>query len=148
MPRTAEPIIHKVPEDRLNGLLSEMIDQLDTPAKAIKAEKRLTLVRMRYLGVPLEDCAKYLGLTLRTCYNIQNDWNERGEESLVPKTSSGAKPKLSEEKIEEIKAAIKDRSMTVKETADFIREDTGTTLSENQIRRIFQNEVKMLRRRS
>ena len=133
--------------DELNSILDNYSDLIDSPAKARKAEKRITLVRMRYNGVPIEQCAQNLGITVRTCYNIQNEWNEKGPISIVPKTSTGAKPKLSENDIQEIKMVIRDHSLTVKEAADYIKNNTDTQLSENQVRRIFHDDVKKLRNR-
>ena len=147
MPRYAEPIKMLIPPEDLNKILDEYSDRLDTPAKARKAEKRVTFIRMRYNGFSIEECSRSLGITQRTCYNIQNDWNTKGKESIVPRTSTGANPKLSQEKVEEIKAIVKDNSMTVKETAEYIRNNTDTNLSENQVRRIFRGDVKRLRKR-
>ena len=147
MPRNPEPIRMHVHPDELNNILDNYSDLIDSPAKARKAEKRITLVRMRYNGMSIEQCAQNLGITVRTCYNIQNEWNEKGPISIVPKTSTGAKPKLSDDKIQEIKMVIRDHSLTVKEAADYIKNNTDTQLSENQIRRVFRDDVKMLRNR-
>ena len=145
MTRSPEPIRMMVHPDELNNILDEYRDRLDTPAKARKAEKRVTFVRMRYNGLTIEECAKNLGITARTCYNFQNEWNSRGKESIVPRTSTGANPKLSQEKMREIRAAIRNNSFTVKQTAEYIRNNTDTKLSENQIRRIFGDDVKKMR---
>lgn len=147
MPRPSEPIIKHVPIEELNGLLNRYSSELDTPAKARKAEKRVTLIRMRYNGDSIQKCAQSLGITQRTCYNIQNEWNEKGTSSIVPGTSTGAKPKLNQEMVDDIKRAIRESSMTVKETTDYIRENTDTELSENQVRRIFHNDVRKQRNR-
>ena len=147
MPRNPEPIKMHVHPDELNSILDNYSDLIDSPAKARKAEKRITLVRMRYNGVPIEQCAQNLGITVRTCYNIQCEWNEKGPISIVPKASTGAKPKLSEDEIREIKAVIRNNSLTVKEASDYIKNNTKTQLSENQIRRVFRDDVKKLRNR-
>jgi len=147
MPKDAEPIKMRVPPEELNKILDEYSNRLDTPAKARKAEKRVTFVRMRYNGFSIEECSKSLGITQRTCYNFQNEWNKKGKESIVPKTSTGANPKLSQEKVQEIRLIIRDNSFTVKETAEYIRNNTDTKLSENQIRRIFGDDVRRMRNR-
>lgn len=147
MPRYADPIKRQVPPEDLNKVLDEYSDRLDTPAKARKAERRITFVRMRYNGFSIEECSKSLGITQRTCYNFQNEWNAKGKESIVPRTSTGANPKLSQEEVREIRHVIKDNSFTVKETAEYIRNNTDTKLSENQIRRIFRDDVKKMRNR-
>ena len=133
--------------DELNRILDDYSDRLDTPAKARKAEKRITFIRMRYNGFSIEECAKNLGITTRTCYNIQNEWNRKGKESIIPRASTGANPKLTQEKVEEIKTVVRGRSLTVKETAQYIKNNTDTQLSENQVRRIFHDDVKKLRNR-
>ena len=147
MPRDAEPIKMRVPPEELNSIMDEYSSRLDTPAKAKKAEKRVTFVRMRYNGFSIEECSKSLGITQRTCYNFQNEWNKKGKESIVPRTSTGANPKLSQEKVQELRSIIRDKSFTVKQTADYIRNNTDTKLSENQIRRIFREDVKKMRNR-
>ena len=148
MPKVPEPIKMRVSPDDLNKILDEYRNELDTPAKARKAEKRVTFIRMRYNGLSIDECAKNLGITVRTCYNFQNEWNKKGKESIVPRTSTGPNSKLTDEQVNELKAVIRDRSFTVKETADYIRKNTDTKLSENQVRRIFRDEVKRLRNRN
>ena len=75
MPRLAEPLTRIVSMQELDEMLNELSPQLDTPAKARKAEKRMTLIRMRLNGYSISECSKCLGITERTCYNIQRDWN-------------------------------------------------------------------------
>ena len=46
-----------------------------------------------------------------------------------------------------MKKAIKENSLTVRETSEYIRDHTCIQLSKNQIRRIFHDEIRMLRNR-
>ena len=147
MPRLAEPLTRIIPVQELDEMFSEQSPMLDTPAKARKAEKRITFIRMRLNGYSISECSKCLGITERTCYNIQRDWNEGKKDWLVPGTSSGANPKLDPAIVEDLKKIIRKNSMTVKETAEYIRKNENMELSENQIRRIFRDDVRMLRNR-
>ena len=147
MPRLAEPLTRIVSMQELDEMLNELSPQLDTPAKARKAEKRMTLIRMRLNGYSISECSKCLGITERTCYNIQRDWNNGKKDWLIPGTSPGANPKLDPKIVENLKVIILEKGMTVKETAEYILENENTKLSENQIRRIFHDEVKKLRNR-
>jgi transposase len=147
MSRTVDPIVQHVSPEELNGLLKKYSSQLNTPAKARKAEKRVTLIRMRLNGVTIEKCAENLGISERTCYNIQREWNEKGEESIIPRTSTGARPKLKGYPVDDYREAIRQYSMTVKEAAEYIRNETGKQMSENQVRRIFRDDVKRQRNR-
>jgi putative transposase len=108
-------IDQKVTLDELNSLI--------THEKSSRVLKRLYFVKFRYLGDSVEEAATKLGVTKKTGYYWQEDWDKGGIAALMPQFCGGRKSKLSEEQMIELKnLLIKKDYWTTREVLAWIRQ--------------------------
>jgi putative transposase len=62
------------------------------------------------LGDSVEECATKVGVTKKTGYYWQEDWNEGGYTTLMPKFCGGIKSKLTDEQMIEIKSLLEKKN--------------------------------------
>jgi putative transposase len=119
-------IDQKVTLDELNSLI--------THEKNSRVLKRLYFVKFRYFGDSVEEAATKLGVTKKTGYYWQEDWNKGGYAGLMPQFCGGRKSKLTEKQMIELKNLLKNKDYwTTREVLELIKEKYGIEYSQKQI---------------
>ena len=75
--------------------------------------KRLYFVKFKYLGDSVEEAAIKVGVTKKTGYYWQDDWNKGSYAALIPNFSGGRKSKLTDEQIEELRTLLESYKISV-----------------------------------
>ena len=116
----------KVTLDELNSLI--------THEKNSRVLKRLYFVKFRYLGDSVEEAATKLGVTKKTGYYWQEDWNKGGYAALMPNFCGGRISKLTDEQMMELRNLLKKKDYwTTREVLELIKEKYGVEYSQKQI---------------
>ena len=105
----------QIPIDR-NVTLAE-INVLIKHENNSRVLKRLYFVKFRYLGDSVEEAAIKVGVTKKTGYYWQDDWNKGGYAALIPNFSGGRKSKLTDEQIEELRTLLENKDLGVTQLA-------------------------------
>ena len=126
------PIDRKVTLDGINILIKHENNS--------RVLKRLYFVKFRYLGDSVEESAIKVGVTKKTGYYWQDDWNTGGYAALIPNFSGGRKSKLTDEQIEELKTLLENKDYwTTREVLELIKEKYDVEYSQKQIGVILHN---------
>lgn len=119
-------IVQHVNLDELNSLI--------THEKNSRVLKKLYFVKFRYLGDSVEVAATKLGVTKKTGYYWQEDWNKGGIAALMPQFCGGRKSKLTDEQIVELRNLLKEKDYwTIKGVLELIKEKYSVQYSQKQI---------------
>ncbi len=94
--------------------------------------KRLYFVKFRFLGDSVEEAATKVGVTKKTGYYWQDDWNKGGYAALIPNFGGGRKSKLLDE-IKELRTLLENKDYwTTREVLELIKEKYGVEYSQKQ----------------
>jgi transposase len=119
---------------------SEKLDSLIKNEDYSKVLKRLYFIKFRYLGYSVEEAANKIGVTKKTGYNWQKEWNQGGYAALIPDFKGGRKHKLTEEQREKLLKILKEREYwTTREVMELIKENFGIEYTLKQIGIILKN---------
>jgi len=119
-------IVQQVNLDELNSLI--------THEKNSRVLKKLYFVKFRYLGDSVEVAATKLGVTKKTGYYWQEDWNKGGYAALMPQFCGGRKSKLTDEQIVELRSLLKEKDYwTTKGVLELIKEKYSVQYSQKQV---------------
>jgi transposase len=119
-------IVQQVNLDELNSLI--------THEKNSRVLKKLYFVKFRYLGDSVEVAATKLGVTKKTGYYWQEDWNKGGYATLMPQFCGGRKSKLTDEQIVELRSLLKEKDYwTTKGVLELIKEKYSVQYSQKQV---------------
>ena len=119
-------IDRKVTLDKLNSLI--------THEKNSRVLKKLYFVKFRYLGDSVEETAIKLGVTKKTGYYWQEDWNKGDYTALMPNFCGGRKSKLTDEQMKELKISLERKDYwTTREVLELIKEKYGVEYSQKQV---------------
>lgn len=125
-------IVQQVNLDELNSLI--------THEKNSRVLKKLYFVKFRYLGDSVEVAATKLGVTKKTGYYWQEDWNKGGYAALMPQFCGGRKSKLTDEQIVELRSLLKEKDYwTTKGVLELIKEKYSVQYSQKQVGVILHN---------
>uniref|UniRef100_Q46CM4 Transposase n=1 Tax=Methanosarcina barkeri (strain Fusaro / DSM 804) TaxID=269797 RepID=Q46CM4_METBF len=94
-------IDRKVTVDELNSLI--------THEKNSRVLKKLYFVKFRYLGDSVEEAAIKLGVTKKTGYYWQEDWNKGGYTALMPQFCGGRRSKLTDEQMIKLRNLLNEK---------------------------------------
>lgn len=96
--------------------------------------KRLYFVKFRFLGDSVEEAATKVGVTKKTGYYWQIDWNKGGYAALIPNFGGGRKSKLTDEQIKELRILLEKKDYwTTREVLELVKEKYGVEYSQKQI---------------
>lgn len=102
--------------------------------------KRLYFIKFRYLRDSVEEAAIKVGVTKKTGYYWQEDWNKGGYAALIPHFGGGRKSKLTDEQIKELKTILENKDYwTTREVLELIKEKYGVEYSQKQVGVILHN---------
>jgi Transposase and inactivated derivatives len=119
-------IDRKVTLDELNSLI--------THEKNSRVLKKLYFVKFRYLGDSVEEAAIKLGVTKKTGYYWQEDWNKGGYTALMPQFCGGRKSKLTDEQMIKLRNLLNEKDYwTTREVLELIKEKYDVEYSQKQI---------------
>jgi putative transposase len=119
-------IDRKVTLDELNSLI--------THEKNSRVLKKLYFVKFRYLEDSVEEAAIKLGVTKKTGYYWQEDWNKGGYTALIPQFCGGRKSKLTDEQIIKLRNLLNEKDYwTTREVLELIKEKYDVEYSQKQI---------------
>ena len=71
--------------------------------------KRLYFVKFRFWEDSVEETATKVGVTKKTGYYWQDDWNKGGYAALIPNFCGGRKSKLTDDQIKELRILLEKR---------------------------------------
>jgi transposase len=108
--------------------------------------KLIFLNSIANFSLDLESACSMCGIATSTGYLWIRNWNEEGYEGIKDKPNSGGRPpKLDNENLEDLRAELKQKNYwTTQEVKERLLEKFGVDLSEDQVRRILRNKLKML----
>lgn len=121
-----------VSSDDIDAAMKELRNGVGEKAE-LRAIERLLFIKMRLQGVEMSKAMAVLGITKPTAYQWQNEWNEKGLDSIVPNYAGGASRRLSDEQLDEVKSAIAERCMTTEEVQEFIQDRFDVKYTKKQI---------------
>lgn len=102
--------------------------------KELRGIERLIFIRMRREGVEMEKAMRICGISKPTAYEWQDNWNERGLDSVRPNYGGGAPRRLSDDQLERVKDELDRREgMTTEEVRGFIKDEFGVTYTPKQV---------------
>ena len=88
--------------------------------------KWLYFVKFRRLGDSVEEASTKVGMTKKTGYYWQEDWNKGGYAALMLNFGGGRKSKLTDEQINELKTLLENKDYwTTREVLELIKEKYG-----------------------
>jgi transposase len=96
-------------------------------------------------GLGFSKAVEAVGIDLSTGYKWVKRWNNEGYEGLLPsKNKGGRPPKLSKDDLKDLREILKSKDYwTTKEVKVIIKEVFDKELSEDQVRRILRDKLKM-----
>ena len=125
-------IDRKVTFDEINSLIKHENNS--------RVLKRLYFIKFRCLGDSVEEAAIKVGVTKKTGYYWQEDWNKGGYAALIPHFGGGRKSKLTDEQIKELRTWLENKDYwTTREVLELIKEKYGVEYSQKQIGVILHN---------
>ncbi|MDD4749880.1 MAG: IS630 family transposase [Methanosarcinaceae archaeon] len=96
--------------------------------------KRLYFVKFRYLGDSVEEATNKVGVTKKTGYYWQEDWNQGGYSALIPEFGGGRKSKLTDKQKNELRTLLEAKDYwTTREVLKLIKEKYNVDYSLKQI---------------
>lgn len=117
--------------------LEQLNKKIKTEEKSVRILERLYFIRFIYKGDSIKEACERVNVTEPTGYSWLDSWNKRGYEGLVPKFSGGPKPKLGDDKREELKQMLTGKNAwTLREIRELIKEKFEVEYSEMQVWRI------------
>ena len=118
----------------------EELDSLIKMESYSRVLKRLYFVKLRYLGDSVEEAAHKIGITKKTGYNWQEEWNQGGYAALIPEFKGGRKHKLTDDQRNELKALLEKKDhWTTREVMELIKEYYDVEYTLKQIGVILRN---------
>jgi transposase len=126
------PVDRKVTLDEINSLI-----KYENNSRVLK---RLYFIKFRCLGDSVEEAVIKVGVTKKTGYYWQEDWNKGGYAALIPHFGGGRKSKLTDEQIKELRTLLENKDYwTTREVLELIKEKYGVEYSQKQIGVILHN---------
>lgn len=102
-----------------------------------EVKRKLSFISLVAAGMEVEEAASHFGICVATGYNWIRHWNSEGIERLRPRKSPGRTPRLSWEKLKELKSMLEAKPYwNLKEVRRLIKEFFGVDCSDDQVRRI------------
>ena len=126
---------------------AEVIEGLLKEERDLKVWKRLAFLNtIANHGISFEDASKIFLLSHSTAYEWIRKWNREGYEGLASKEDlrTGRPSKLNDEDLRELKELLKRKGYwQTSEVVKLIGERFGVSLSQDQVRRILRDKLKM-----
>ena len=130
-------LIRHVPESMLQ-LTMMVYESMESRSKSDeRVLRRLKFIKYRYHGMSVSDAADAAGVSRKTGYNIQEAWNSGGLDGIIPKFSSGPKPRLTDSDMAEIEAHIQEIPMDAATLRRYILDKYGEDFTEKHVRNMF-----------
>lgn len=130
-------LIRHVPESMLQ-LTMMVYESMESRSKSDeRVLRRLKFIKCRYSGMSVSDAAEAAGVSRKTGYNIQEAWNISGLDGIIPKFSTGPKPRLTEIDMKAIEMHLLEVPMDATALRCYIREEYGEDFTEKHIRNMF-----------
>jgi transposase len=122
----------------------EMLEEVLKSEKEPEVKRKLSFISLVAAGMEVEEIASHFGTCVTTGYNWIHHWNSEGIERLRPRKSPGRTPRLSEEKLKELKSVLEAKPYwSLKEVMKLIKEFFGVDYSDDQVRRIVVEKLGM-----
>jgi transposase len=119
---------------------SEDLNSLIKSESNSRVLKRLYFIKFRYLGDSVQEAASKIGITKKTGYDWQKEWNKGGYAALIPDFKGGRKHKLTEKQRKELLILLKEKDhWTTREVMELIKEKFGIEYTLKQIGIILKN---------
>ena len=120
------PIDRKITLEEINVLIKHENNS--------RVLKRLYFVKFRFLRDSVEEATTKVGVTKKTGYYWQENWNKGGYAALIPNFGGGRESKLTNEQIKELKTLLENKDYwTTREVLELIKEKYGVKYSQKQI---------------
>jgi len=126
-------IVKHLSTEELNKTVGAYEKELQSYAKAKRMHERFCFIRMRYKGYSVEEAASANGMTTKTGYNIQAQWNEGGPAALEPNFGGGKPSRMTEEQKDRLKNVLSVSPMSTKGVREYIEEEFCIEYSNKQI---------------
>ena len=105
---------------------------------------KLSFISLVAGGMKLREAANCFGIGIATGYKWIRRWNSEGVEELRRKKILGRPPKLPEKELEDLKRILKAKPYwSVKEVMKLVKEIFGVNYSDDQIRRVLVDKLRM-----
>lgn len=109
-----------------------------------KVKLKLSFLGVVVAGMKPAEAANYFGISVATAYKWIRCWNAEGIEGLRPKKIPGRPPRLSKEKLDELRGMLKAKPYwSIKEVIRLVEKLFGVNYSDDQIRRILVDKLGM-----
>lgn len=126
-------IVKHVPLESLQKEERRLSESIRSLKKSERLLQRVTFVRMRYSGYSVEEASAAVGFTTKTGYNVQELWNEKGMEGLVPDFKGGPRSRLTEDQKAQLKDMLSACPCDTRTVRLYIRDQFGVEYSEKQV---------------
>ena len=127
-----QTVSEEVPDEAIESMIAELRESI-VEKKALRALERLSFIKMRREGVEMQKAMAVAGISKPTAYQWQNEWNDKGLDSVVPDYAGGAPRRLTDEQLERIKAEVAAKVMTTDEAQEFISREYGVKYTKKQV---------------
>ena len=132
-------IVRHVPLESLQTEERRLSESIRSMKKSERLLQRVTFVRMRYNGYSVEGASMAVGFTTKTGYNVQQLWNAKGMEGLVPDFKGGPKSRLAEDQKARLRDMLSACPCDTKTVRLYIKDEFGVDYSEKQVHVILKS---------
>jgi transposase len=118
-------------KSKSNLSLDEIILLMDDE-KDVKIFKKLLYFKFKAMGFTKIESYNLASIKKSTAYNLEDQWNEGGYNSLLPKKGQGRKAKLNDKQINELKTILESqKKWFINDVIKLIKEKWGINYSYN-----------------
>lgn len=122
------------------SIIEAHIRELDVDTKNLqKVRDRLQFIRLRYKGYSVPQACDICRISLKTDYNWQDSWNERGMNSLTPNYGGRKPAAMNPEEKERFKLAVDCNKMITAEASAYLRDTMGFDFTPKHIRSMIRS---------
>lgn len=123
-------LVRHVTLDELNKIIKK-------EEKSVRVLERLYFIKFIYKGDTIKGACQKVDISEPTGYSWLDSWNKQGYEGLVPNFSGGPKPKLREDRREELRRMLGEKdAWTLREVRELIKAKFNVEYSEMQVWRM------------
>lgn len=122
-----------VSDQEIDQMMQTIRDAISEKAE-FKAYERLMFIKMRREGVEMEKARRICDISKPTAYEWQDNWNNEGLSSVLPRYAGGAPRRLSEDQLERVREELEHRGgMTTEEVRCYIEEEFDVSYTPKQV---------------
>lgn len=111
--------------------------------KNSKIKERLLIVSYLYEGKSIDEIVKLSKRCERTIWLWIKRWNDYGYDGLIPKSTGGPKPKITDEQWDELVEDITGKGMTIKDVVEYLKKKYNVVLSYSWVQNVLRNKKKV-----